>query len=56
MLEFLILNIFINDADNNGPTIVKIIIKIYLAENLKVNILIDTKALNIYSILLDLGI
>ena len=56
ILKFLSLNLFINSINDQGPTTVKIKMKVYIINNLRANILIGIGVLKTYSILLDLGI
>ena len=54
-LKFLNINLYIDSVDDQGPVIVKLIIEVYIINNLKTNILIGTSIFKVYKILLDLG-
>ena len=51
--KFVIVNLYFLDTLKDAPTLAKVLMKVYLIENLKVNILIKTNILISYKFLLD---
>ena len=53
--EFLKVDVYIEGVDDKGLAVAKILIEVYITDNLKANILVGTGILKVYSILLNLG-
>ena len=51
--KFIVINTYFLDTIDNISALVKILIEVYLIENLKVNMLIETNVFTLYKFLLN---